>query len=97
MSSSDELKKSITQDETSQKIYETESQYYKLIKYLKELRKSQKITQAELANRMNVSQQGVSKLEQCNANMSLRMFLKYFDGLGINLVKTIKTVDKENI
>ena len=63
---------------------------YQLMKYLKELRKAKGITQKELAQKMEYSQQGISKLEHYNSNTTLDTFLSYCHYLGINVFQIIQ-------
>lgn len=67
MTALDQLKTSVMNDKENQEKYNMERDRYQLMKYLKELRKAKGITQKELAQKMEYSQQGISKLEHYNS------------------------------
>lgn len=56
-----------------------------LIKYLKEYRIINKISQTELADKTGLSQQYVSRIEKLNKNITYDVIRKYAKGLGFDL------------
>ena len=51
------------------------------------IRKEKKLTQKDIANKTGLSQQMVSKIESYNGNPSIESFVKYCNGIGINLLE----------
>ena len=94
MTALDQLKTSVMNDKENQEKYNMERDRYQLMKYLKELRKAKGITQKELAQKMEYSQQGISKLEQYNSNTTLDTFLSYCHYLGINVFQIIQETEQ---
>lgn len=58
----------------------------------KECRKSQKITQTELARRTGISQPNITRFESGNYNPSLEMMVRIATALGMEL--DVKLVEK---
>lgn len=94
MTALDQLKISVMNDKENQEKYNMERDRYQLMKYLKELRKAKGITQKELAQKMEYSQQGISKLEHYNSNTTLDTFLSYCHYLGINVFQIIQETEQ---
>ena len=61
--------------------------YIILQKCLKKNSKEKKLTQKDIANKTGLSQQMVSKIESYNGNPSIESFVKYCNGIGINLLE----------
>ena len=81
MSLLEKLKEEVITDPLLQKQYETEKEIYNIAKCLKKIRKEKKLTQKDIANKM------VSKIESYNGNPSIESFVKYCNGIGINLLE----------
>lgn len=47
------------------------------------------MTQKDIAKKTGLSQQMISKIESYNGNPSIESFVKYCDGIGINLLKLL--------
>lgn len=58
---------------------------YEIIRALTEARCSSGMTQKELADRTGIAQSDISKLENGNANPSLRTLQRLADGMGMKL------------
>jgi transcriptional regulator with XRE-family HTH domain len=58
---------------------------YQLIEKIIELRKENKLTQADLADRINDRQANIARLENGNSNPSLEKLLKIAKGLNAEL------------
>ena len=58
---------------------------YQLIEKIIELRKEKKLTQADLADRINDRQANIARLENGNSNPSLEKLLKIAKGLNAEL------------
>ena len=58
---------------------------YQLIEKIIELRKENKLTQADLADRINDKQANIARLENGNSNPSLEKLLKIAKGLNAEL------------
>lgn len=52
---------------------------------LKEHRKSHNLTQTELASKIDMKKEFISRIENGKADIQLSTFLKILDGLGLNL------------
>lgn len=87
MSLLEKLKEEVITDPLLQKQYETEKEIYNIAKCLKKIRKEKKMTQKDIANKTGLSQQMVSKIESYNGNPSIESFVKYCNGIGINLLE----------
>lgn len=64
----------------------------KLIEEMISIRKQQKITQTELAQKINIKQQTISRIENKENIPSLELFCRIIDALGykLEIVKTKK-------
>jgi transcriptional regulator with XRE-family HTH domain len=61
-------------------------EFYKIAQETKRLRKEQKLTQKEMADKVGITRQTLSKLEQGSIDkVSLQVFLKVLDVLGYEL------------
>lgn len=61
-------------------------EFYKVAQEIKKLRKEQQFTQAQLAEKVGISRQTLSKLEQGKIDkISLQVFLKLVDMLNYEL------------
>lgn len=58
---------------------------------IKALRKQKGLTQKELAKKLNISQQVISRIEKGRENISILTFKKIVDGLGAAIHLEIKT------
>ena len=87
-----ELRKNIPQHVQDEACKKTEAMLYQLT--LAEVRESRKITQNELAGRMNINQAAVSKLEN-RAGISLTKLQKMVEAMGGELDIIVKFPDKE--
>lgn len=67
------------------KEWEENSAEYELIGEMISLRKKKKISQSELANRIGVKQQVISRLEKKENSPSLKLFSSIVDALGYEL------------
>ena len=83
----EELKKEVVSDLVLKKQYEIQMEIYNIAKCLKKIRKEKKLTQKDIANKTGLSQQMVSKIESYNGNPSIESFVKYCNGIGINLLE----------
>ncbi|MCD8096553.1 MAG: helix-turn-helix domain-containing protein [Lachnospiraceae bacterium] len=57
----------------------------RLLEYLVEIRKSESISQAELAKMTGNTQQAISRMEKNTHSPSLKLFSKVVDALGYNI------------
>ena len=89
MSVLEELKKEVASDLTLKKQYEVQTEIYNITKSLKEIRKEKKLTQKDIAQKSGLTQQMVSKIESYNGNPSIESFVKYCNGVGINLLELL--------
>lgn len=72
-------------DENFRKEYEKIQPEMEIIRTLIDVRKSQNMTQSELAAKTGINQADISKLENGNRNPTLNMLKKLADGLGMTL------------
>ena len=63
-----------------------ELQYIDMIRKCKSYRKSQGITQTEVADSMHVYQQDICKMETCRTIPNVIKFLEYLDSIGLKIV-----------
>lgn len=87
MSLLEELKNEVVSDSLLERQYETEKEIYNIAKCLKKIRKEKKLTQKDIAYKTGLTQQMISKIESYNGNPSIESFVKYCNGLGIDLLE----------
>ncbi len=80
-----DLHEAIRKDKKFGLAYEVETAKLKMAEKLAELRERTGWTQAQLAKRMRVSQQLISRIENGAENISLETLIKFFDTLGVCL------------
>ena len=56
---------------------------------LKRIRKKKGLTQADLAERTGLKQQAISKIESGKTSPSLLAFMKYCEGVGVDLFQIL--------
>ena len=79
-----ELKQELLQNSNVRKEYDLLGPEYQVKKAIIEARKSLNITQLELAKRTGIDRADISKLENGNANPSLKTLQRLANGLGIS-------------
>lgn len=80
-----DIKKRIESKPEFAKAYELIDQEYELIIQAVRERKELKISQEELAEKSGLKQQAISRIEKTEHNPTLRIFLRYLDGIGLAL------------
>ncbi len=65
--------------------YEVEMAKLKMAHKLAELREANGLSQSELARRMRVSQQLISRIESGSDNLTIETLIRFFDILGVHL------------
>lgn len=65
-----------------------------LIEEFVKLRKVEKISQQEIADRIGCKQQAISRVEQCQHSPSLKLFFGMVEALGYEL-KIVRKADEE--
>ena len=80
-----DLHEAMRKDKKFELAYEIETAKLKTAEKLAELRERIGLTQAELAKRMRVSQQLVSRIESGSDNVSLETLIRFFNILGVHL------------
>ncbi len=79
------INEKITQDKEFSKAYSEVEKEYQLIREVVKARKEMGLTQQELADKIGVKQQVISRFE-CEKHIpTLDNFLKIIDGVGLNL------------
>ena len=89
MGALEELKKEVASDLILKKQNEIETEIYNIAICLKRIRKEKKLTQKDVAQRTGLTQQMISKIESYNGNPSIESFVKYCNGIGINLLEVL--------
>ena len=85
----EELKKEVVSDLVLKKQYEIQMENYNIAKCLKKIRKEKNLTQKDVAQKTGLTQQMISKIESYNGNPSIESFVKYCNGVGINLLELL--------
>lgn len=85
----EELKKEVASDLILKKQYEIQTEIYNIAKCLKKIRKEKNLTQKDIAQKTGLTQQMISKIESYNGNPSIESFVKYCNGVGINLLELL--------
>ncbi|MDA8228220.1 MAG: helix-turn-helix transcriptional regulator [Desulfitobacterium hafniense] len=91
----DETEKFQKEDPEFAREYEIIETEYELIKMAVEMRKQLGVTQPEIAQESGLSQQAVSRLEKVGHSPTLRNFLKYLSGMGIEIELKKKAMEKD--
>ncbi len=73
------------QNEKFKKEYDALEAEFSIIQAMLDARKASGMTQKELADRTGIAQADISKLENGNANPSLRTLQRLADGMGMRL------------
>lgn len=73
------------QHEEFKKEYDALEAEFSIIQAMLDARKASGMTQKELADRTGIAQADISKLENGNANPSLRTLQRLADGMGMRL------------
>lgn len=77
------------------KEYESMQPELNVIRAIVEARASQNLTQKELAERSGINQSDISKLENGNRNLSVRLLKRLAEGMGMTL--KIEFIPKQKI
>ena len=85
MSDFDEYLAEQLKDEEFRKEYEALEPEYTIIQAIIDARKSEGLTQKELSNRSGIAQGDISKLENGNANPSIRTLQRLASAMGKRL------------
>lgn len=80
-----DIKAELLRDEEVKTEYEALEPEFQVIKAIIEARKSQNLTQQDLAEKTGIDRTDISKLENGNANPSLRTLKRLAAGLGMKL------------
>lgn len=68
---------------------------FQVIRAMIEARKSQKLTQQQLADRTGIDRADISKLENGNANPSLKMLKRLATGMGMSIKVEFIPIQKQ--
>ena len=77
--------------------FDVETAKLKLAHKLAELREGAGLTQAQLAKRMDISQQLVSRIESGSNNITLSTLIKFVDLLGVCIEVDFKKRKKQEV
>lgn len=80
-----DIKAELLEDEEVKAEYEALEPEFQVIKAILEARKSQNLTQQDLAEKTGIDRTDISKLENGNANPSLKTLKRLAAGLGMTL------------
>lgn len=81
------------QDKEFKEAYDQVKSEYRIIEQIVKQRRSMKMTQKQLAQKANVSQQAISRLEKERHIPNMATLIRIVDGLALEL-NLIKKVDK---
>lgn len=81
----EEVKKRLENDIELEKAYQDAQREYEIIKQLVKIRTEMGYTQNDVARQSGLTQQMVSRIETADNSPTLRNFIKYIDGLGLEL------------
>ena len=82
---SDDLQGELGKNQKFDLQYKVELAKLKMAEKLAELREKMGLTQADLARKMNVSQQLISRIESGSDNITIETLIRFFDILGVCL------------
>lgn len=81
----EEINKRLKNDAELKKAYKNSQNEYEIIKQIVKLRNEMGISQSDIAKKSGLTQQMVSRIETVDNSPTLRNFLKYVDGLGLEI------------
>ena len=81
----DDLHEELRKSKRFQRQFEVETAKLKIAEKLAQVREAMGLTQAELAKKMGVSQQLVSRIESGADNITIETLVRFFDILGMAL------------
>ncbi len=81
----DDLDSELAKNKKFQFRFEVEGAKLKVAEKLAETREKMGLTQAELAHKMNVSQQLISRIESGSDNITIETLIKFLEILGVTL------------
>ena len=87
-----EIKAELLEDEEVKVEYEALEPEFQVIRAVIEARKSQNLTQQDLAERTGIDRTDISKLENGNANPSLKTLKRLAKGMGMKLEIQFKPI-----
>lgn len=91
----EELKKEHLSNPQVKAEYDALEPEFQVIRAMIEARRDQHLTQQQLADRTGIDRADISKLENGNANPSLKLLKRLAEGLGMNV--KIEFVPKQTI
>ncbi|MDC7289948.1 helix-turn-helix domain-containing protein [Blautia schinkii] len=91
----EELKKEHLSNPRVKAEYDALEPEFQVIRAMIEARRDQHLTQQQLADRTGIDRADISKLENGNANPSLKLLKRLAEGLGMNI--KIEFVPKQTI
>lgn len=81
----EEVNKRLENDVELEKAYQDAQREYEIVKQLVKLRTDMGFTQNDVARQSGLTQQMVSRIETVDNSPTLRNFIKYIDGLGLEM------------
>lgn len=81
----EEINKRLENDIELKKAYDSSQREYEVLKQLVKIRKEMGLTQSDVARKSGLTQQMVSRIETVGNSPTLRSFIKYLDGLGLEI------------
>jgi DNA-binding XRE family transcriptional regulator len=87
-----EINKRLESDAELKKFYDCAQREYEVLKQLVKIRKEMGFSQEDVARRSGLTQQMVSRIETLGNSPTLKNFIKYVNGLGLE----IKIEEKDN-
>lgn len=91
-----EIKAELLEDDEVKSEYDALEPEFQLIRAVIDARKSQNLTQQELAERTGIDRADISKIENGNANPSLRTLKRLANGMGMKLEISFKPISSVN-
>lgn len=91
----EEICKRIENDDELKKEYMKAQRLYNFVKKIAKLRHELGITQKEIAQRSGLTQQMISRIESATYSPTLKNFLDYIDGVGLEIKLERKNEDRK--
>ena len=92
----DDLQKEVNKSQKFRLLFEVESAKLKLANKLTDMREALGLTQADLAKKMGVSQQLVSRIESGDDNITLETLVRFLYILGMTFKIDVEKRKKED-
>lgn len=91
----EEINKRLENDVELKKAYDSAQHEYEVLKQLVKVRNEMGFSQSDVARKSGLTQQMVSRIETVGNSPTLRNFIRYIDGMGLEIKLEKKNTNRE--